>query len=146
MQREQEERERVEEIDRKKKQEEERIKKDKEENERRKDNFEKSIRRVWNGSEVPCLFDPKIAYSKQLYSLPVSLEENIMKGQVPHEDLAFRRYKVLILPIDDLLQKTSGRAMIELTNFFLRYSTLRTVENVEDLKVKSFPFKCIGLV
>lgn len=69
-----------------------------------------------------------------------------MKGQVPHEDLAFRRYKVLVVPIDDLLQKTSGRAMIELTNFFLRYSTLRTVENVEDLKLKSFPFKCVGLV
>ncbi len=103
IQRELEEKERIEEIDRKKKQEEERVKREKEENERRKDNFEKSIRRVWNGSDVPCLFDPKIAYSKQLYSLPVPLEESIMKGQVPHEDLAFRRYKVLIIPIDELL-------------------------------------------
>ena len=36
--------------------------------------------------------------------------------------------------------------LIELTNYFLRYSTLRTIENVEDLKLKTFPFKCIGLV
>jgi hypothetical protein len=79
------------------------MKREKDENERRKDNFEKSIRRVWNGSDVPCLFDPKIAYSKQLYSLPVHLEEKIMSATVPNEDLVFRRYKVLLIPIDGFL-------------------------------------------
>ena len=61
--------------ERKRKQEEERIRREKEENERRKEGFERSIRKIWNGSDVPCLFDPKIAYSRQLYSLPVPLEE-----------------------------------------------------------------------
>ena len=79
------------------------MKSEKEENERRKDNFEKSIRRVWTGSDVPCLFDPKIAYSKQLYSLPVGLEEKITAGQVPNEDIVFRRYKVLLIPLDGLI-------------------------------------------
>lgn len=69
-----------------------------------------------------------------------------MKGKVPHEDLAFRRYKVMIMPIDDLLQRTSGNALIELTRYFLRFSSLRTVENVEDKNMKTFPFKCIGMV
>jgi hypothetical protein len=122
------------------------VKREKEENERRKDNFEKSIRRVWNGSDVPCLFDPKIAYSQQLYALPVGLEQQIRDNKVPNEDLVFRRYKVLVVPLDGLMQKTSGQALIEITNYFLRYSTLKRVENVEDLKLKTFPFKCIGLV
>ena len=64
--------------ERKKRQEEERVKREKEENERRKETFERSIRKIWNGSDLPCLFDPKIAYSRQLYSLPVSLEAKIL--------------------------------------------------------------------
>jgi hypothetical protein len=66
--------------ERKKKQEEENIKREKEENERRKEGFERSIRKIWNGSDVPCLFEPKIAYSRQLYSLPVQLEEKILSN------------------------------------------------------------------
>ncbi len=109
--------------------------------------FERSIRKIWNGSDVPCLFDPKIAYSRQLYSLPVALEEKILSNQIPQEDLTFRRYKTLIIPLDNLLSKTSGLPMIELTNYFLRYSTLKKINNFEEEdKFKSFPFKCIGLV
>lgn len=63
--------------------EEERAKRDKEENALRKETFERSIRKIWNGSDVPCLFDPKIAYSRQLYTLPVELEEKIMGNQIP---------------------------------------------------------------
>ncbi len=69
-----------------------------------------------------------------------------MKGKMPHENLAFRRYKVIIMPIDDLLLKTSGNALIELIKYFLRFSTLRTVENVEDKNMNTLPFKCIGMV
>lgn len=109
---------------------------------------------MWNGSDVPCLFDPKIAYSRQLYSLPVDLEEKILKNEVPNEDIMFRRYKVLLIPVDALLGHTSGRPLIELTNYFLRYSTLPLSDNRmpnsdEELhheSIKSFPFKCIGFV
>ena len=127
------------------------MKREKEENERRKDNFERSIRKIWNGSELPCLFDPKIAYSKKLYSLPVPLEEQILKNEVPYEDIQFRRYKVLLIPIDALLSKTSAHPLIELTNYFLRYSSLELLDNREESKenrnsLKSFAFRCIGLV
>jgi hypothetical protein len=50
--------------ERRKKQEEESMRREKEENERRKEGFERSIRKIWNGSDVPCLFEPKIAYSR----------------------------------------------------------------------------------
>jgi hypothetical protein len=138
--------------ERKRKQEEERIRREKEENERRKEGFERSIRKIWNGSDVPCLFDPKIAYSRQLYSLPVPLEEKILGNLVPKDDLVFRRYKTLVIAIDSLLAKTSGLPMIELTNYFLRYSNLRRIDNFEpeeegdEPKFKTFPFKCIGFV
>lgn len=66
--------------ERRKKQEEESLRREKEENERRKEGFERSIRKIWNGSDVPCLFEPKIAYSRQLYSLPVQLEEKIVSN------------------------------------------------------------------
>jgi len=54
--------------------------------------------------------------------------------------------------MDSLLAKTSGLPLIELTNYFLRYSNLRRINNYEsedadeEPKFKSFPFKCIGLV
>ena len=66
--------------ERRKKQEEESLRREKEENERRKEGFERSIRKIWNGSDVPCLFEPKIAYSRQLYSLPVQLEDKILSN------------------------------------------------------------------
>jgi len=56
------------------------------------------------------------------------LETQIAKGEVPNEDLVFRRYKVLIIPLDSLFGRTSGRPMIELTNYFLRNSTLLHVQ------------------
>ena len=52
------------EAERRKKIEEERMKREKEASERRKEGFERSIRKIWNGSDIPCLFDPKIAYSR----------------------------------------------------------------------------------
>jgi hypothetical protein len=70
--------------------------------EKRKKNFESSIRKLWNGSDIPCLFDSKIAYSDLLYSLPVELERAIRKNEVNNEDLVFRRYKSLLVPIDGL--------------------------------------------
>lgn len=139
------EKERVEEVERKKREIEERAKRDKEDNERRKENFERSIRKVWNGSDVPCLFDPKIAYSRQLYSLPVSLEHQITANEVPKDDLTFRRYKVLVIPLDGLFSRTSGIPLIELVQYFMRFSTLPLVENTK-LPGLTFPFKCIGLV
>ncbi len=95
------------------------------ESERRKDNFEKSIRKIWNGSDIPCLFDSKIAYSKMLYSLPVELERKIQSNEQSYEDIKLRRYKTLLIPIDGLLSSSSGRPMIELISYFLRYSTLK---------------------
>jgi flagellar biosynthesis GTPase FlhF len=146
--REAEEKELLAEVERKKKKEEERIKREKEENERRKDNFERSIKKIWNGSDIPCLFESKIAYSKLLYSLPADLEDRILKNEVPNEDLVFRRYKVLLIPLDSLLSRTSGLQLIEIINYFLRYSTMKKVQNNEEgeAKLKTFPFKCIGVV
>jgi hypothetical protein len=105
--------------------EEERKRREKDDSDKRKDNFEKSIRKIWNGSDIPCLFDSKIAYSKLLYSLPVELEKKIRSNEVSYEDLKFRRYKNLIIPIDGLLSKTSGRCLIEIVEYFLRYSTIK---------------------
>lgn len=109
--------------------EEEKKLKEKNESEKRKENFEKSIRKIWNGSDIPCLFDSKIAYSKMLYSLPVNLEEAIRGNFVSYEDLKFRRYKNLIIPIDGLLNMTSERSLIELITYFLRNSTMKTIDN-----------------
>ena len=75
-----------------------------------------------------------------------------MANEVSKDDLVFRRYKTLVIPIDNLLAKTSGIPMIELTNYFLRYSNLLRIDNYEpedegeEIKFKSFPFKCIGFV
>ena len=112
---------------------------------RRKETFERSIRKIWNGSDIPCLFDSKIAYSRQLYTIPVELEEKIMMNEVPKEDITFRRYKTLLIPIEGLFSRTSGMPMIELINYFLRYSNVPVYENTEQ-HLKTFPFKCIGMV
>lgn len=98
-----EERQRKLEIEEQKKEEELKLKKREEENARRKKNFESSIKKLWNGSDVPCLFDPKIAYSNLLYSIPVELEKKICNNEIDYQDIAFRRYKTLIFPLDDLL-------------------------------------------
>lgn len=132
---------------------------EKEQNEKRKETFEKSIRKIWNGSEMPCLFDSKIAYSKLLYSLPVDLEAKIRANEVPYEDLKFRRYKTLLIPIDGLLSHTSGRALTEIVSYFLRYSNLQSIDNdeindvngypvtpMEPYQMSKFPFKCISMV
>ena len=121
----QEEQDRVKAIEDKAKAEEEGKKREKVESERRKDNFEKSIRKIWNGSDIPCLFDPKIAYSKMLYSLPVDLERKIQNNEQSYEDVKLRRYKTLVVPIDGLLSNSTGKPMIELISYFLRYSTLK---------------------
>jgi hypothetical protein len=83
-----------------------------------------------------------------LYSIPVELEEKIRRNEVSYEDLKFRRYKNLIIPIDGLLSKTSGRCLIELVEYFLRFSTIKSIENDEENSERQskFPFKCIGLV
>jgi hypothetical protein len=61
--------------------------------------------KVWNGSDIPCLFDSKIAYSKLLYSLPVDLENSIKSNTVSNEDLKFRRYKTMMIPVDRLVSE-----------------------------------------
>lgn len=63
----------------------------------------------------------------------------------------FRRYKTLVIPIDALLAKTSSLPLIELTNYFLRFSNMNLVDNrSEEQQVReryrTFPFKCIGFV
>ena len=119
---------------------------EKEQIERRKENFEKSIKNIWNGSDIQCLFDSKIAYSKTLYSFPVELEKKIATNEVSFEDLKFRRYKNLLIPIDGLLSQTSGRPLIELVEYFLRYSTIRSKTNEIHPTLPKFPFKCISMV
>lgn len=81
---------------------------------------------MWNGTDVPCLFDQKVAYSKLLYALPLDLEYKIVNGVVANEDLVFRRYKTLIIPTESLLH---GDALIELIDYFMRYSTIKKIEN-----------------
>ena len=82
--------------------------------------------------------------------MPVTLENRILAGEVPNEDLIFRRYKTLLIPIDGLISKTSGLSLVELTTYFLRNSNIKQVDNTEDPsmspKLPNFPFKCIGLV
>jgi hypothetical protein len=74
-----------------------------------------------------------------------------MANEVSNEDLVFRRYKTLIIPIDGLLNQTSGYSLIEIIDYFLRYSTVKSIDNLEEdedigIKKKKFPFKCIGFV
>lgn len=42
-----------------------------------KDRFEKNIPNLFNGTDIPCLFDKKIAYLDKLSSLPLDLESQI---------------------------------------------------------------------
>ena len=72
------------------------------------------------------MFDPKIAYSRVLHTLPVSLDEKIDKNEVDYQDIVFRRYKTLLIPIDSLL---SSSALMEIVEYFMRYSTIIQVEN-----------------
>ena len=74
----------------------------------------------------------------------------IRLNSVPYEDLKFRRYKTLLIPIDGLLSLTSERVLIALINYFLKNSTVKTINN-EDPEGHShlrncFPFKCISMV
>jgi len=51
-------------------------------------------------TDIPCLFDKKCAFMSVISSLPRSLEQSIVEGTVPVDDLTFRRYKTLMLPLD----------------------------------------------
>lgn len=75
------------------------------------------------------------------------MEEQIRNNTIVKEDITFRRYKALIIPIDGLLSLTCGLPMIEIIGYFLRNSTMKRVENTKvEEKHCCFPFKCIGLV
>ena len=146
LRREQDEKDKIKEKERLEREEVQRQRKEKEQVERRKENFEKSIKNIWNGSDIQCLFDSKIAYSKTLYSFPVELEQKIARNEVTFEDLKFRRYKNLLIPIDGLLGQTSGRPLIELVEYFLRYSTVHSKTNEIHPSLPKFPFKLISMV
>ena len=80
----------------------------------------------------------------------MELEKQIRLSNVPYEDLKFRRYKTLLIPIDGLLSQTSDQVLIDLVNYFLRNSTLKTTDNLDPEGHQNlrncFPFKLISLV
>jgi len=42
-----------------------------------KDRFEQNIPNLFNGTDIPCLFEKKIAYLDKLSHLPLDLESQI---------------------------------------------------------------------
>jgi len=100
--------------------------------------LEASIRKLWNGTEVPCLFDETIAFSPPLSSLPIVLEEMIQANEVSREDLTFGRFKMVVFPVDGFLNQ---RGILELTEYFLNHSKMPT----DLLAGPPFPFKAIGV-
>ena len=77
----------------------------------------------------------------------MELENRILMNEVPHDDLVFRRYKVLLVPIDGLFGKTSGAPLAEILSYFMRNSTLPQHININlEEPLPQFPFKCIGMV
>lgn len=48
-------------------------------------------------TEIPCLFDRKSAYTSQLSSLPLDLEESIRSNKLPKNEM---RYKSCLIPME----------------------------------------------
>ena len=128
-----------------------REKRHQEEQERRKVAYEKNIlsEQSWNQHGKPniqCLFDKKSAYLGKLHSVPLDLEQKIQTDQVPKEDLVFRRYKALLIPLDC---HTNNEILSELIQYFLQHSTINKVceDNHKSLAFtkEGFPFKCISM-
>jgi len=128
-------------------------KKAKEEMERRKIEYEERIigEKTWEAhgkTEIPCLFDQKCSYMSQLNGLPLDLEHSIRNNQIDREDVVFKRFKCLQIPLGSHLAKETISSLIQ---FFLLNSSMATSfssDNEEKLaafnKVR-FPFKCISM-
>lgn len=123
----------------------------KEDEERRKDEYEQEItaEKSWldhGKTDIPCLFDKKCAYMGRLNSLPLDLELKIQSNEVGKEDLVFRRYKSLMIPLDSHI---NNGILSDLIQYFLLYSNLNKVYENEHKSLaftkESFPFKCIGM-
>ena len=47
---------------------------------RKKNQLEESMPSLWNGTDIPCLFDKKISYADNLSSIPLDLEDQMEVG------------------------------------------------------------------
>ena len=92
------------------------------------------------------MFDKRSAYLSKLHSVPLELETKISKDQVQKEDLVFRRYKALLIPLDSHI---NNEVLSELIQYFLLHSTIQKVFEDENKSLAftkpSFPFKCISM-
>ena len=99
-----------------------------------------------NKPNILHLFDKKSAYLSKLHSVPLDLEQKIQTDQVQKEDLVFRRYKALLIPLDCHI---NNEILSELIQYFLQHSSIQKVYEDEHKSLaftkRSFPFKCISM-
>ena len=121
------------------------------EQQRRKTEYEETIisEKSWeahNKPSIPCLFDKKSAYLSKLHSVPLDLEQKIQTDKVAKEDLVFRRYKALLIPLDSHI---NNEILSELIQYFLQHSSMHKVYEDKNKSLAftkgSFPFKCISM-
>jgi hypothetical protein len=97
-------------------------------------------------SDFSSLFDKRCSFMSIVPSLPLFLEDNIVKNNVPLSDLTFRRYKTLLMPLDSHITLLSQSLLIQ---YFLQFSTMYKVYSDEHsspaVAKECFPFKCIGM-
>ena len=72
-------------------------------------------------ADFPSLFDKRCSFMSIFPSLPLFLEDDIVKDNVPWSDLTFRRYKTLLVPLDSHITLLSHSLLIQ---YFLQFSTM----------------------
>jgi len=108
--------------------------------EKNKAQFEESIPKQWNGTDVPCLFESKIAFFDKLSQLPLNLEDQIASGNMSAYQ---QRYKTMIIPFDDAV--LPGEAMGQIVSYFMKNSCMRMSKNGDQGTGKRFPFQLVSM-
>lgn len=93
---------------------------------------------MWNGTDLPCLFNRKMGYQPKLSQIPIDLEAYL--AQNPDNRDYSSRFKTLIVPLE--LVGSSGSN--DIVNYFLMNSCLSTV-GYTNYSAEVFPFKLIGM-
>lgn len=99
---------------------------------------------IENGkTEIPCLFDRRSAYTSQLSSLPLDLEEAIRTKAFKRNEL---RYKSCMIPLDS---HVNSDCLSSLVAYFLQNSSMHKIYENEHKSLafskKCFPFRCLSI-
>lgn len=107
-----------------------------------KERFEQNIPNLFNGTDIPCLFEKKIAYLEKLSHLPLDLESQIEISNLSEKQT---RYKTVTIPFNEHL--LPGEALNHVVSYFMKHSAMRqTTQDGEAFKTeKYFPFKCLSM-